>query len=168
MEHPFRCRERKGATCLAQRSVLRMQGIEMRTPFRMSLGAMALAFATASSAAIVYREPPPIQYELQSYSNTSTSPEPLSSPSNATTSPVSAIHSGGETLDDTLIAENVARAFADDPRLDGATITVSARNGDVSLSGSSRSAEQGAYAQELARRVSGVRSVSGTLSAGGG
>lgn len=80
----------------------------------------------------------------------------------------SPIHSGGTTAADTSLALDVASALAADSRLDGATITVSASNGNVSLSGSAESTEQGAYAETIARRVPGVSSVSGTLSNQGG
>ena len=80
----------------------------------------------------------------------------------------SPIHSGGATAPDTSLALDVAAALAADPKLEGATITVSARDGNVSLSGSAQSPEQGAYAENAARRVPGVGAVSGTLSALGG
>ena len=80
----------------------------------------------------------------------------------------SPIHSGGATAADSALALDVAAALAADPRLDGATITVSASNGNVSLSGSAESTEQGAYAENIAKRVAGPRSVTGTLSAQGG
>ena len=80
----------------------------------------------------------------------------------------SPIHSGGATGADTALALDVAAALAADPRLEGATITVSARDGNVSLSGSAPSPEQGSYAENTARRVPGVGSVSGTLSAQAG
>ena len=76
----------------------------------------------------------------------------------------SPIHSGGATAADSALALNVATALASDPRLDGATITVSANNGNVSISGSAESTEQGAYAESIARGVAGVGAVSGTLS----
>src|SRR5687768_11796932 len=80
----------------------------------------------------------------------------------------SPIHSGGATAADTSLALDVASALAADPRLDGATITVSALNGNVSLSGSAESPEQGSFAENTARSVAGVGSVSGTLSSQGG
>jgi osmotically-inducible protein OsmY len=82
--------------------------------------------------------------------------------------PGSPIHSGGASAADTSLALDVAAALAADPKLEGATITVSSRNGNVSLSGSALSPEQGAYAENAARRVAGVGSVSGTLSSQGG
>ena len=73
------------------------------------------------------------------------------------------IHSGGATESDTVLAMDVAAALAADPRLDGATITVAANNGGISLSGSAESSEQASYAEQRAREVAGVRNVSGTL-----
>lgn len=80
----------------------------------------------------------------------------------------SPIHSGGTTAADTSLALDVAAALAADPRLEGATITVSAHHGNVSLSGSARSAEQGSHAENIARRIAGVGAVSGAFSAQGG
>ena len=80
----------------------------------------------------------------------------------------SPIHSGGATAADSSLALDVAAALAADPKLGGATITVSASNGNVSLSGSAESTEQGAHAEGVAKRVAGPGSVSGTLSAQGG
>jgi hypothetical protein len=80
----------------------------------------------------------------------------------------SPIHSGGATPADSALALDVAAALASNPELDGATITVSANNGNVTLSGSAPSTEQAAHAETTARGVAGVGSVSGTLSAQGG
>ena len=85
-------------------------------------------------------------------------------PSYAATAPGDPIHAGGATPADTALAMDVAAALAADPRLEGATITVSASNGGVSLSGSAQSSEQAAYAEQRARGVAGVTAVSGTLS----
>ena len=82
--------------------------------------------------------------------------------------PGSPIHSGGATASDTALALDVAAALAADRKLDGSTITVSALDGNVSLSGSAQSPEQGALAENTAKRVAGVGAVSGTLSAQGG
>lgn len=76
----------------------------------------------------------------------------------------SAVHAGGGSAADTALAYEVASALANDPKLEGTTITVAANNGDVMLSGSANSSEQGALAENTARRVAGVHSVSGTLS----
>ena len=73
------------------------------------------------------------------------------------------IHAGGATDADTALALDVAAALAADPRLDGATITVAASNGGISLSGSAESSEQAHYAEQRAREVAGVLNVSGTL-----
>ena len=85
-------------------------------------------------------------------------------PSYAVTASGDPIHSGGLTAADTALAMDVANALASDSRLDGATITVSANNGGISLSGSAESSEQAHFAEQRAREVAGVRNVSGTLS----
>ena len=91
-------------------------------------------------------------------------PPHLAMPSYAVTAPGDPIHAGGATAADTALAMDVAAALSSDPRLEGATITVAASNGGVSLSGSAQSAEQAAYAEQRAREVAGVTAVSGTLS----
>ena len=79
-----------------------------------------------------------------------------------------AIHSGANNPADTALADSVAAAVAADPRLQGATITVAANNGLVSLAGSARTPEQAGHAENIARGVAGVTAVSGTLSSQGG
>ena len=74
-----------------------------------------------------------------------------------------ALQSGGQNLEDTLLADSVAMALATDPLLDDAAATVVARNGHVSVTGLAN--QQQAYrAQEIARRVAGAGSVSGEMS----
>lgn len=79
-----------------------------------------------------------------------------------------AIHSGAGNSADEALADSVAAAIAADSRMHGATVTVSASNGNVSLSGSARTPEQAGHAENIARRVAGVMSVSGTLASQGG
>ena len=74
-----------------------------------------------------------------------------------------ALHSGGNTLSDTLLADDVAYALARDKVLKGATVTVSANNGQVMLSGSANQ-EQSEHARRIAQRVAGAGNVSGELS----
>lgn len=76
---------------------------------------------------------------------------------------VSGIHAGGDNAADIALADEVATRLALDRRLDGATVTVVADGGDVSLTGSAVSNDQGQVAQELARQVEGVERVTGTL-----
>lgn len=82
--------------------------------------------------------------------------------------PGSPIHAGADNAADTALARQVASALAADPRLEGATITVSAKDGDVMISGSAEGADQGDLAQQVARSVTGAESVTGTLSPAGG
>jgi osmotically-inducible protein OsmY len=74
-----------------------------------------------------------------------------------------AIQSGGKTLPDTLLADDVAMALARDKRLDNTTITVSASNGRVTLGGLG-SEDQSTVAQSVAKRVAGSGNVRGALS----
>lgn len=79
-----------------------------------------------------------------------------------------AIHSGANNPADDALADAVAAALAADARIHGATITVAANNGRVSLTGSARSPEQAGHAENVARSVAGVTAVSGTLQSQGG
>jgi osmotically-inducible protein OsmY len=74
-----------------------------------------------------------------------------------------ALQSGGPTLEDTLLADSVAMAMARDSRLKGATVTVSANKGRVSISGHADH-QQNYIAQQIAKRVAGPGSSSGELS----
>ena len=74
-----------------------------------------------------------------------------------------ALQSGGVSLDDILLADRVAMAIANDRQLEDITATVSSHNGRVSISGLANQ-HQSYRAQQIARRVSGVGSVSGELS----
>ena len=76
-----------------------------------------------------------------------------------------ALQSGGNNLDDTLLADNVAMALARDRKLDGATVTVVANGGRVSVVGTANH-EQSERARQIARRVAG--NASGELSNSGG
>ena len=79
----------------------------------------------------------------------------------------SGIHSGGDNPSDIALADEVAAAIALDPRLDGATVTVVAEDGNVNLTGTADDASQGEIAQQIARNVDGVGVVSGTLDPAG-
>ena len=106
--------------------------------------------------AAVYVEPAP----ASTFVAPTVLPEPVDSSS--------AIQSGAGNAADAALADRVAAAIADDPRLDGATVTVAANNGRVSISGSAESPEQGPSAERVARDVAGPAAVSGTLSPLGG
>ncbi|HET9577587.1 MAG TPA: BON domain-containing protein [Usitatibacter sp.] len=79
-----------------------------------------------------------------------------------------AIHAGATNASDQALAEAVADVFERDPALFGATATIAANNGRVMLSGSSKNVQQSMRAEQDARRVAGVTSVSGTLDPMGG
>ena len=79
-----------------------------------------------------------------------------------------AIHSGANNASDQALADAVADAFRNDPAMFGATATVVANNGRISLNGSSKNVQQSARAEQDARRIAGVTAVSGTLDPMGG
>ena len=80
----------------------------------------------------------------------------------------SAIHAGATNVADDALAQAVATAIARERALEGATVTIAARDGRVSLSGSAQSLEQAQRAEQVARDVAGVTAVSGTLDPQGG
>jgi osmotically-inducible protein OsmY len=82
--------------------------------------------------------------------------------------PTDAIHAGGMAITDQDLADQVVAAIAADPKLYGATVTVVANNGRISLSGSAESFEQAARAEQIARSIAGAGAVSGTLDVQGG
>ena len=74
-----------------------------------------------------------------------------------------ALQSGGNNLEDTLLADSVAMALARDRNLDDVVATVSANRGQVSLTGLSGYSES-QRAQQIAQRIVGPGNVSGHLS----
>jgi hypothetical protein len=65
-----------------------------------------------------------------------------------------ALQSGGANLEDTILADNVAMAMAQDPYLKDVSVTVSAHKGRVTISGQGNQAEM-YHAQKVAKRVAG-------------
>ena len=120
---------------------------------RTAIAAVALATAPAFAD---WMHP----FHRDSYQGTYHSDRLLASPN--------AIHSGAGNASDQALADSVADAFRSDPGLYGATATVSAKDGRVALSGSAKNLQQAARAEQVARHVAGVASVSGTLDAQGG
>ena len=80
------------------------------------------------------------------------------------------IHRGGLTLEDQLLADDVAYAIHSDRRLTrpGMTATVVARNGQVTISGTADNLEQAQRAERAAQRAAGTAHVAGTISVSGG
>jgi osmotically-inducible protein OsmY len=78
-----------------------------------------------------------------------------------------AIHTGGLTVEDQALADQVADALRADRRMNGATVTVTAKNGRVTLSGLAQDNAQSDIAQRDAKDIAGVR-VIGFLSPGAG
>ena len=77
-----------------------------------------------------------------------------------------AIHSGGTSVADAALADEVAVALHADRRLSqpGITSTVVANNGNVTITGSADSFEQAQRAEMLAKRAAGATHVSGMIS----
>lgn len=129
-----------------------------------------IGLAAATVAALVVITPSlasanSASYELRDTPPRSASEIPPHVLADASGSP---IHFGGGSAADTALALDVAHALAMDQRLNGATITIAANDGDVMLSGTAESPEQGDHAQLAARKVAGVGRVSGTLATQGG
>jgi len=82
-----------------------------------------------------------------------------------------AIHSGSNNMSDQALADQIAAAFAADRTLSkeaGFVVTVSAKNGRVSLAGNAKNQEQAAKAEKIASDIAGRANVSGTLDISGG
>lgn len=77
-----------------------------------------------------------------------------------------AIHSGGTSVADEALADEVAVALHADRRLaqPGITSTVVANNGNVTITGSADSFEQAQRAELLAKRAAGATHVFGMIS----
>ena len=67
--------------------------------------------------------------------------------------------SAGELLDDAVVTTKVKLAFFQDEKVSSLRINVTSNTGVVQLSGFANSAEEAERAEELARKVPGVRSV---------
>jgi osmotically-inducible protein OsmY len=83
----------------------------------------------------------------------------------------SAIHSGSNNLSDQALSDRIAAAFAADRTLSkeaGFVVTVSAKNGRVSLAGNAKNQQQAAKAEKIASDIAGRANVSGTLDISGG
>ncbi|MEZ5629760.1 MAG: BON domain-containing protein [Burkholderiaceae bacterium] len=71
--------------------------------------------------------------------------------------------SAGSYVDDAAITTAVKAKFVEDKTVDAGAINVQTLNGEVSLAGFAKSAEEKAKAEQLARGVNGVRSVRNNL-----
>jgi hypothetical protein len=80
----------------------------------------------------------------------------------------SAIHTAANNPDDQALADKVADALRDDRGLNGATVTVAANDGRVSLSGSAANASDAYRIQNIAKAAAGPgRVVAGSIDAQG-
>jgi osmotically-inducible protein OsmY len=80
------------------------------------------------------------------------------------------IHTGAMTYEDQLLVDRIADALASDRQLQapGITVTVTAKNGKVALSGSADSLAQAYRAERIVKNEAGAANVAGTLSTEGG
>jgi hyperosmotically inducible periplasmic protein len=69
----------------------------------------------------------------------------------------------GQTVDDAAITAKVKSQLLADPNVSGLNVNVTTFKGQVQLSGYVESAEQRAQAEQLAKAVEGVQSVSNDL-----
>ena len=140
---------------------------------KLHIAAALLAIAVPAAAQVTiertessFGPPPPAGVAISEATIAAPLPEPALVPL-APPLP-DAIHSGASNPSDEALADRVAAALAADARMHGATVTVAANSGKVSLAGSARSPEQAGHAENIARGVAGVFSVSGTLDSQGG
>jgi hypothetical protein len=84
--------------------------------------------------------------------------------------PSSAIHSGGMTYDDLVVAERVAAALEDDRALarPGITATVVANNGHVNVTGTADNNVQAQRAMRDAKRAAAPYNVAGFIATSSG
>jgi hypothetical protein len=79
-----------------------------------------------------------------------------------------AIHTAANNPDDQMLAEKVADALRSDRGLYGATVTVAANDGRISLSGSAANVSDAYRIQNIAKAVAGPgRVVAGSIDAQG-
>jgi hyperosmotically inducible protein len=86
----------------------------------------------------------------------------------ATNMPTAHSDSAGAAISDTAITAKVKSKFMDDSQVKGSHIKVVTTNGVVTLTGSATTAESKSAAVELAKSVSGVKSVDDELTTGSG
>jgi hypothetical protein len=80
----------------------------------------------------------------------------------------SAIHTAASNPDDQMLADKVADALRDDRGLIGATVTVAANDGRISLAGSAANVSDAYRIQNIAKSVAGPgRVVAGSIDAQG-
>ena len=69
----------------------------------------------------------------------------------------------GQYVDDSKLTTEVKAKFANDPSVSAMAISVETFNGLVQLSGAAKSTDERNKAEELARSVSGVKSVKNSI-----
>jgi osmotically-inducible protein OsmY len=82
--------------------------------------------------------------------------------------PTNTVHSGAHSYDDHELVSQIVAALNGDTSLNGSAITVVAKDGRVTLSGSAKDLAQAARAERLARDIAGARAVGGKLDVQGG
>jgi osmotically-inducible protein OsmY len=82
--------------------------------------------------------------------------------------PTNTVHSGAHTYDDHQLASDIVAALNGDRALNGTAITVVAKDGRVTLSGSAKDLAQAARAERVAREAAGASPVGGKLDVQGG
>jgi hyperosmotically inducible periplasmic protein len=70
----------------------------------------------------------------------------------------------GAYVDDTTISTRVKARFIDNREVDASSIKVETLNGEVMLSGFAKNSNERSTAEQIARNVSGVRSVRNEIS----
>jgi osmotically-inducible protein OsmY len=115
-----------------------------------SMAALALASALACAVAMPLRA-----------ARDGARIDPLHVPSNT-------VHTGASTYADHELASEIVAALNRDRTLNGTSVTVVAKDGRVSLSGSARDVAQAARAEKVVRDIAGARAVAGRLDVAGG
>jgi hypothetical protein len=82
--------------------------------------------------------------------------------------PTNTVHSGAHSYDDHQLVSQIVAALNADASLNGTAITVVAKDGRITLSGSAKDIAQAARAERIARDIAGARAVGGKLDVQGG
>jgi osmotically-inducible protein OsmY len=79
-----------------------------------------------------------------------------------------ALHSGGTTDNDQLLADRIANALDNHPYMNGSVLTVTSNDGNVSVTGSVSDMKQAATIERIARDIAGPRATTFLDEEGGG
>ena len=110
------------------------------TAAALALGAFAPAFAQPTEPVVIVETPVPAERIYV----------PAVRPSGA-------VHGGFVNPGDEVLLGDAIAALSGDKRLDGSTVTIVAKNGELIMNGSTKDVQQAAHMERLAKKVAGGR-----------